>query len=126
MDKIDQIGGLPGLRSIIDTFIDRCFDDFMIGFMFQRAEPGRIKDLEYQHAAVWLGADIEYAGRALGAAHQKHRIMGGQFARRLQILREVLTEAEVPDELIRAWIAHQESLRGQVTRDPGSGCNDSA
>jgi len=125
MDKIAEIGGLSGLRAMVGVFVDRCFDDVMIGFIFRRAERGRIKEFEFQHAAAWLGAGVEYAGRPLGAAHQKHQIMGGQFARRLQILREVLEEAEVPDPLIGEWIAHQESLRAQITRDPTGECNES-
>ena len=124
MERIDQIGGLSGLRTAIDTFVDRCFDDVMIGFMFRRAERSRIKEFEFQHAAAWLGADVQYQGRPLGAAHQKHRIMGGQFARRLQILREVLEEARVPAPLVHEWIAHHESLREQITRDVGGECND--
>ena len=124
MQHLDAVGGLEGLRRLIDTFVDRCFDDLMIGFMFRDASRSRVKEFEFQHAARWLGADVEYQGRPLGAAHRQHRIMGGQFARRLQILREVLGEGEVPQTTVDAWIAHQESLRLQVTRDPGSECHD--
>jgi truncated hemoglobin YjbI len=33
----DQLGGEAKLRQIIDTFIDRVFEDRMIGFFFRNA-----------------------------------------------------------------------------------------
>lgn len=124
MSPLETIGGLLALRNITDRFVDRCFDDTMIGFFFRDADRHRVKKFEYQHAAEWLGAPISYEGRPLGAAHRKHRIMGGQFARRLQILREVLQESKVDEALISEWIAHQESLRLHITGQPGGECHD--
>ena len=124
MSHLDQIGGLQDLRRITDRFVDRCFDDIMIGFFFRDVDRDRVKEFEYQHAAEWLGAPVSYEGRPLGAAHRKHRIMGGQFARRLQILREVLQESEVDSSLVQDWIAHQESLRLHITGQPGGECHD--
>ena len=122
MSRFDELGGEPKLRAIVDEFVDRCFDDAMIGFLFQRADRDRIKRFEYQHAAEHLGADVRYEGRPLDVAHGPHRIFGGQFARRRQILIETLRDHEVPDHVIAAWIAHQDSLRGLITKDEGSSC----
>ena len=122
MSYFDDLGGEPKLRSIVDDFVDRCFDDAMIGFLFQRADRDRIKRFEYEHAAEHLGAEVSYGGRPLDQAHRPHRIFGGQFARRRQILIETLRDHEVPQDVIDAWIAHQESLRGLITKDEGSSC----
>jgi truncated hemoglobin YjbI len=124
MQRLDELGGLEGLRQLTDTFVDRCFDDMMIGFFFRDADRSRVKEMEYQHAAEWLGASIKYEGRPLGAAHRKHRIMGGQFARRLQILREVLEAASINPSLISSWLEHQESLRLHITGQPLGECHD--
>ncbi len=122
MGLFEQLGGEPKLRAIVDDFVDRCFDDLMIGFLFARAERQRIKRFEYEHAAKNLGAAIEYRGRPLDEAHRPHRIFGGQFDRRRQILLETLRDHGAPDEVIEAWIAHQDSLRSLITRDPDSNC----
>ena len=122
MSLFEQLGGEPTLRAIVDDFVDRCFDDMMIGFLFTRAERGRIKRLEYEHAAKHLGAPIEYSGRALDEAHGPHRIFGGQFDRRRQILIETLSDHHAPDEVVDAWISHQDSLRALITKDPDSNC----
>lgn len=119
----EELGGEARLREIIDAFIDRVFGDRMIGFFFRQANRERIKEMEFQLTAQFLGADIEYCGRPLDEVHAKHPIMGGQFARRLQILRETLQEFQVPEPIRDAWIAHTESLRPLITNDQGSDCD---
>ncbi|NOY93010.1 MAG: group 1 truncated hemoglobin [Deltaproteobacteria bacterium] len=123
MTRFDELGGEAPLRALVDDFVDRCFDDPMIGFFFARANRERTKRFEYQHAAVFLGAEIEYAGRSIRDAHARHRIMGGQFARRLTILRQTLEDHRVPSSIRDAWLAHQESLRAQVTAFDGGRCD---
>ena len=118
----DQLGGEKRLRAIIDAFVDRLFDDIMIGFFFRNATRDRVKEFEFQHAAEFLGANITYEGRPLRAVHQKLHIMGGQFARRKQILKEVLAAHNVPEPIAQAWLEHTESLRSLITHDPGSEC----
>jgi hemoglobin len=119
----EELGGEAKLRMIIDAFIDRVFEDRMIGFFFRNADRKRIKELEYQLTAQFLGAPVEYLGRPLDQAHAKHPIMGGQFTRRLQILKETLEAFQAPQAVRDAWIQHTESLRSLITRDAGSDCD---
>lgn len=119
----EQLGGEAKLRQILDAFIDRVFEDRMIGFFFRSADKRRIKEMEFQLTARFLGAGVEYQGRPLDEAHAKHPIMGGQFARRLQILRETLDYYGVPRHIQDVWIQHTESLRPLITKDAGSDCD---
>lgn len=119
----DDLGGEPALRRIIDRFVDRVFDDVMIGFFFRNARRERIKQKEYEFAAQHLGAPIAYSGRPLSEAHRAHPIMGGQFARRLMILKQTLEEAGVPEHVKAHWLAHTEAQRAQVTADAGGECD---
>jgi hemoglobin len=118
----DDLGGEPVLRSIIGRFVDRLFSDPMIGFFFRKANRERVKEKEYELAAQHLGAPVEYTGRPIQQVHAVHPIMGGQFARRLEILRQTLVEAGAPDAVIAHWIRHTESLRSMVTRDARGEC----
>lgn len=118
----ERMGGEPALRAVIDDFVDRAFGDIMIGFMFQKADPARIKELEFQHASAFLGGPHAYGGRSLKSAHARHRIMGGQFARRLQLLRQVFAAHAVPEEVQAAFLAHNESLRDQITSQANGTC----
>jgi truncated hemoglobin YjbI len=120
----ERIGGETALRAIIGDFVDRIFDDIMIGFFFRNVDRSRLKELEFQHAAEHLGGPFRYAGRPLKQAHAAHRIMGGQFARRKEVLRQTLVAHAVAPDIIDAWLAHTESLRLQVTSDPDGQCTD--
>jgi truncated hemoglobin YjbI len=119
----EELGGEPGLRPIIDRFVDREFDDVMIGFFFRNARRERVKQKEYEFAAQHLGAGTDYTGRPITEAHRAHPIMGGQFSRRLMILRQTLEEAGVPEHIKRHWLEHTEALRPQVTADVGAQCD---
>jgi hemoglobin len=118
------MGGEPALRAVIDDFVDRAFDDIMIGYMFAGVDRQRVKELEFQHASEFLGGPHRYIGRPMRSAHAKHRIMGGQFARRLQLLRNVFAAHQVPPEVQAAFLAHNESLRAQVTNQDLGECRD--
>ncbi|MGC4090966.1 MAG: group 1 truncated hemoglobin [Polyangiaceae bacterium] len=110
----DQLGGEPALRALIDRFVERLFSDLMIGFFFQRASKERIKEKEYEFAARHLGANIEYTGRPLEAAHRPHRIFDGQFQRRLTLLRETLDQCGAPTNVRNHFLSHTLSLRDRI------------
>lgn len=118
----EQLGGEPVLRGIVNRFVDRMFDDAMIGFFFRKANREHIKQKEYEFAAQHLGGGVEYTGRHIRDAHARHPIMGGQFARRLTLLRETLEEAGAPEAVVRHWLAHTERARALVTRDASGEC----
>ena len=119
----EELGGLEKLQEIINTFVDRLFDDIMIGFFFRKADKERIKEKEFEFAAEFLGADIQYTGQALPEAHKKHMIMGGQFSRRKQILKETLEEYNVPKHIVDALLHHTELFRMTIAKTKNSDCN---
>jgi hemoglobin len=121
----EDLGGEPALRRIIDRFVDRVFDDVMIGFFFRNARRERVKQKEYEFAAHHLGADVTYTGRPIDEAHRAHPIMGGQFARRLTILKETLEAEGVPEHVKQHWLQHTEAQRHLVTADVGKECDPS-
>jgi len=122
----ERLGGEPALRAIIDDFVARTTGDVMIGFFFARVDRDRLARMEYEHAAEHLGAGVVYTGRPLRDAHGPHRIMGGHFARRRELLRQTLVAHGVPEDLIAEWLAHVDSLRAEITPDVGSECAGSA
>lgn len=117
----DRVGEAR-LRAVLTDFVSRVRDDVMIGFLFARVDPARLTELEIQHAAAHLGGPDRYEGRPLREAHARHRILGGQFARRREILRQTLVAHAVPPDVIERWLAHVDSLRAEITVDAGSEC----
>jgi hemoglobin len=119
----EKLGGEGSLHAIIDRFVDRLFDDLMIGYLFRAADRDRVKAKEYEFAARHLGAPVSYTGRPLEQAHRAHRITGGQFMRRLQILKETLAAFQVPPEVSEHWIAHTLSLQAVITDNALDQCD---
>jgi hemoglobin len=124
ISRYDRLGGESAVRAIIDDFVDRIFDDIMIGFFFRNADKRRIREFEFQHAAEFLGGPQRYAGRALRDAHGGHPILSAHFARRLTVLRQVLSAHAVPEDIASAWLEHNASLRDQVTEQSQRDCRD--
>jgi hypothetical protein len=50
--------------------------------------------------------------------------MGGHFARRLQLLRNVFAAHGVPEDIREAWLAHNTSLVDQITENALGECRD--
>jgi len=115
--------GEERLRAIIDDFVARTTSDMMIGYLFRDVDPARLAKHEFQFTARAMGARIRYEGRSIGAAHAKHTIMGGQFARRSWLLRQTLVEHAVADDIVERLSAHMDRLRPLVTAQPDSACN---
>lgn len=119
----EDAGGEQAVRRIVDRFVDKVFDDPMIGFFFRNASRARVKEKEYEFAARHLGAAVPYTGRPLRDVHAPHPIMGGQFNRRLQILKDTFEELGVPEHVRAHWIDNTEKLRPQITRNIGNLCD---
>jgi len=120
-----RLGGEAGLHVIVDDFVHRVMKDMMIGFFFRNVDAARLTLLEHQFASGHLGGPTHYDGRPLRNAHAKHPIMGGQFNRRIKLLENTLRDHQVDEDIIRAWLAHNEELRGHITRDGTFECNGS-
>jgi hemoglobin len=119
----EALGGETALRAVINSFVDRIFDDLMIGYLFRAADRERVKAKEFEFAARHLGAAVEYTGRPINEAHRAHRITGGQFMRRLQILKETLADFHVPPEVSARWLDHTLSLQAQITDNALDQCD---
>lgn len=111
----ERLGAEPGVRALVEAFVDRFFGDLVIGFLFEGKDRARIVQHELELASVHLGGPLRYAGRPVGEVHRPLRINAGQFRRRLAILRHVLRERGVPEAVVDAWIAHDRRLERVVT-----------
>ncbi len=125
MSRVEELGGRDAVEGVVQAFIDRCVSDFVIGFLFSGSDRDRIVRHETEMALRMLGDDIPYTGRPLGAAHRPKRINQGHYRRRQAILRHVLVEQGLAEDVVELWVAHQERFRAAVTNDvdcvaPGS------
>lgn len=110
----ERIGSEEALFALVRRFVQRMADDFVIGFQFEGKDLDRIAHHEAELALSHLGGRRGYTGRALGEVHAPLRLNRGQFRRRLAVLRTVLEEEGVPDDVIGRWIAHDEALEAVI------------
>lgn len=103
------------LPSVIDAFVDRMFDDFIIGFRFAGADRERVKKHELELARKHLVGQGSYTGRAFGPLHRQMKINAGQFRRRLALLRTVALEQGLDPQVIERWLEHDRKLEKVVT-----------
>jgi hypothetical protein len=105
MSRVGELGGPESVQRIVGAFIDRCMGDFVIGFLFAGSDRDRIVRHETEMALRMLGEDIPYTGRPLAVAHRPKRINQGHYRRRQAILRHVLGEQGVADDVVELWAA---------------------
>jgi hemoglobin len=120
MTDLDRAGGESVVRAIVDRFVDRMAADMIIGFFFAKADLSRVKAHEFEHACGALGGARPYTGRPIAPLHRTLRINGGQFRRRLALLRQEIDRAGVASEVRDRWIAEQ--LRMQAAITDGTDC----
>lgn len=106
--------GADEVRAIVRELVERMARDPMIGFFFARSDLERLAEREYELAAGMLGADVPYLGKPLREAHAAHRIFDGQFARRREILRQLLVAHSVPEDVREEWLSHVDASRDQI------------
>ena len=104
----ERLGGETGLRRIIERFTEQVYQDAMIGFFFHGKDQDRITEMEYRHAAEYLGGPVVYDGKPIAKAHQPLGIMGGQFMRRRKISEH--WRASVSPDIRERWLAHVDSF----------------
>ncbi|MCA9572583.1 MAG: hypothetical protein KC656_32305 [Myxococcales bacterium] len=103
------------LARVVDAFVDRMFDDFIIGFRFEGADRERVKRFELELARKHLLGLGSYGGRPIGPLHRAQRINAGQFRRRLALLQTVALEEGLDPDVLERWVAHDRKLERAIT-----------
>ena len=113
-NDFERLGGEAGVRRIVENFTQQMFKDPMIGFFFHGKDKDRITEMEYRHAAEFLGGPVVYDGRPIAKTHRPLGIMGGQFLRRKKILENTLREEGVAADISLRWLSHVDSFSNAV------------
>jgi hemoglobin len=110
----EAIGGESRVRAVLRSLYDKLFDDPMVGFLFEGKDKHRIVEQQVVFTCSFLGGAHRYAGKPLPEAHAALPLLPGHFNRRHQLLKQVLSEQQVPDDVKREWLRIDESLRPSV------------
>jgi hemoglobin len=110
----EALGGEEKVRAILRILYDRLFADPMVGFLFEGKDKERIVLQQLTFTCRFLGGPQRYTGKPLPEAHASLPLLPGHFDRRHHLLAGVLEEQGVPEDVRKAWLQIDESLRPSV------------
>jgi hemoglobin len=110
----DAIGGEARVRAVLQSLYDRLFVDAIVGFLFEGRDKAHIVEQQLAFTCHFLGGPQRYEGRPLPEVHAALPLLPGHFDRRHLLLKQVLDEQRVPEQVKRVWLRIDESLRPSV------------
>jgi len=109
-----ELLGEEKIRVLLQALYDQLFVDPMVGFLFEGKDKAHIVAQQVVFTCRFLGGPQRYTGKPLPEAHAALPLLPGHFDRRHHVLRSLLEEHGVPDDVKRAWLDIDESLRPSV------------
>jgi hemoglobin len=110
----EAMGGEEKVRAVLRSLYERLFADPMVGFLFEGKDKEHIVEQQLAFTCRFLGGPQRYTGKPLPEAHAALPLLPGHFDRRHHLLAMVLDQQGVPEEVRRAWLHIDESLRPSV------------
>ena len=114
------MGGEAKVRAVLQALYDRLFTDPMVSFLFQGKDKERIVAQQVAFTCRFLGGPQQLRRAILcPRLHAALPLLPGHFDRRHWLLEQVLDEQHVPEDVKRAWLRIDESLRTSVLSSGG-------
>ena len=106
--------GEAKIRAVLQALYDQLFVDPIVGFLFDGKDKAHIVEQQVIFTCRFLGGPQRYTGKPLPEAHASLPLLPGHFDRRHHVLRTLLEQHEVPDDVKRAWLDIDQGLRSSV------------
>ena len=113
----DEVGGLATLQKVHKVFYDKIYTHPWLKHFFVGHNQQAIEDRQTQFMAEKMGGNIQYWGKDPKMAHRQMYITRELFDIRHQLLKESLTEVDVPELLAQRWLKIDYAFRRKVVKD---------
>jgi len=110
------------IAEIIENFYQIAFQDPIIGHLFWGVDKKHLIASQKDFAAAMLGKSRRYTGKPLKPAHAHLNIRPAHFGRRQVIMKEVLAESDLPDEVQLKWLDLENGLRAMIVSSGKTPC----
>lgn len=110
-DQVTKAIGQDKIPEIVRSFYERAFFDGIIGHFFIQHDHEELIRKQTNFTIAMLGGPTKYSGRPLAAVHKNLKIKPAHFGRRQVLMRNVLAEFNVPQDLTKAWLELEEKIR---------------
>ena len=105
VDPITRLGGFSHLLIILEEFYTRLLADILVGYIFKPFDRQKLITDQAEFVNRSLGGPHrDYEPRNLKQIHQPLKITSGHFDRRHQILKDVLDQFEVENDIKKMWL----------------------
>ena len=119
----DRLGGRPTLEKVHKIFYDKVYAHPWIGQFFQGIDQKHIEDQQTDFMTESFGGPNGiYFGKLPYVAHRHMFINQELFDLRRELLKESLVEAQVPEELMAAWLKIDGAFKMGIVKDSLEDC----
>lgn len=116
----DQLGGIEGVKSLIDDFYQRVLADEFLAHFFEKTDMNRLRLMQFEFIASALGGPIQYSGAELTAVHAGRGITNQHFAKFAGHLASTMEDRGIPHEVVDAMLGRLATFRDKVVGGPTS------
>jgi hemoglobin len=116
----DQLGGVEGVRSLIDDFYRRVLGDESLAHFFEKTDMDRLRKMQFEFIASALGGPIQYSGSELTAVHAGRGITNQHYAKFAGHLATAMEDRGVSPALVDAMLGRLATFRDKVVGGPTS------
>jgi hemoglobin len=101
----DRIGGIDGVRSMVDRFYARVLADPQLLPYFYDVPMDKLRRMQFEFFAAAVDGPIRYSGRSMAHAHRGRRIKREHFQAFVGHMFETLKDIDLSEDDRRAIIA---------------------
>jgi truncated hemoglobin YjbI len=102
------------IEKILQDYFKVAVSDPMIGYLFTGKDIARLIQKEIELTLGFFDGKTAYTGRGLRFVHGPLRVKKGEFDRRLVLLAQAMAKNNLPENLQKAWLEHNEKARELV------------
>lgn len=110
----EQFGGQPGIRRIVDRFVDLAVKDPRIAPIFAAKDQVRLRRTLFEQFCFVLNAGCSYTGRTMRDAHKDLGIERADMNALVEILQQALRENGVPFAAQNRLLAKLAPMEGKI------------
>jgi hemoglobin len=114
----DQLGGVDGVKSLIEDFYERVLADEYLAHFFERTDMQRLRKMQFEFIASALGGPVHYSGAELTAVHAGRGITNQHFAKFAGHLADAMEARGTPHDVVDAMLGRLATFRDKVVGGP--------
>ena len=116
----DQLGGVEGVKTLIDDFYQRVLADEFLAHFFEKTDMDRLRHMQFEFIASALGGPVQYSGAELTAVHAGRGITNQHFAKFAGHLASAMEDRGIPHRVVDAMLGRLATFRDKVVGGPTS------